>query len=345
QRLSLRFHSRKAVGDSIRRVTGDCGCVAAIVKDALLPVLTSAAGLAAMSVIMWRMDAALTLLSLAVVPYMVFVFRGYAKPMLERSYTQQETEGRMYAVVEQTLSAIPVVQAFCREGHADRCFRRTTREAVKAALAATDVQLQFKVLMGLATAAGTAAFIWVGAGRGLGGRLTVGDVLVFLSSLAPLYSPLESLMYSSSTIQGAAGSARRVREVLGSEPEVADVPGAAAVGRAGGHGRVEGGAFGYEPGRAVLRGGWLEAQPGETGGLVGPSGAGKTTLAGLVPRLFDPWEGRVLLDGRDVRGLRLKGLRGQVAVVPQESFLFPRTVAENIAYGRPGASRAEVEAA
>src|SRR4029453_3405083 len=146
-------------------------------------------------------------------------------------------------------------------------------------------------------------------------------------------------------MQEVSAGAERVLEILGAEPEVSDRPGAVPLTPARGHVRLEGGTFGYGPDRPVLRGVSLEALPGQAVALVGATGAGKTTLAALIPRLFDPWEGRVLLDGRDVRDVRLASLRAQVAVVLQDPFLFPRTVAENIAYGRPGASRAEVEAA
>jgi ATP-binding cassette subfamily B protein/subfamily B ATP-binding cassette protein MsbA len=345
QRLSLRYHRSKPVGDSIRRVTSDCGCVAVIVKDALLPVLTSACSLVAMFAVMWRLDAALTLLALAVVPYMIFVFRRYAQPMLERSYEQQQIEGRIYEVVEQTLSAIPVVQAFGREQEADDRFRRTTTDAVKAALATTNVQLCFKVLMGLATTVGSAAILWIGASHVLDGKLTVGSILVFLSYLASLYGPLEALMYTSSTIQGAAGSARRVLEVLDTDHEVAEPPGAAPLPPATGHLRLEDVTFGYEAGRAILRSVSLDVRPGQTLAIVGFTGAGKTTMVSLVPRFFDPWQGRVLVDGRDVRTVQLRTLRSQVAFVLQEPFLFPMTIAENIAYGRPDASRQEIESA
>jgi ATP-binding cassette subfamily B protein/subfamily B ATP-binding cassette protein MsbA len=345
QRLSLRFHSRKPVGDSIRRVTTDCGCVGTIVHDALLPVLTSVAGLVVMFVILCRLDAPLALLSLVVVPYMVVIFRRYARPMLERSYQHQEAEGRLYTVTEQTLAAVPVVQAFGREEAADERFRGCARATLRAALATTDVELRFKVLMGLATAAGTALILWVGVNHALDGRLSVGSILVFLAYLGSLYQPLEALTYVSSTIQGAAGSARRVLEVLGEEPEVKERPGALPLPSAEGHLIFEGVTFGYEPGRPVLRGVSLEARPGQTVALVGATGAGKTTLVSLVPRLFDPWQGRVLLDGHDLRDLRLADLRARVALVLQEPFLFPLSVADNIAYGRPGASRDDVEAA
>jgi ATP-binding cassette subfamily B protein len=342
-RLPMRFHGRHPVGDTVRRVTADCGCVAIIVRDALLPVLTILVSLAVMFAIMWRIDPTLTVLALAVLPCMAIVFRLYARRMEERSYRQQEVEGGLYTVVEQTLSAIPVVQAFGREEHADHRFREGGRSTVAAALHATSVHLQFKVLMGLTTAGGAAAILWFGAGEALEGRLSVGGVLVFLSYLGSLYGPLEALMYTSSTIQTASGSARRIFQVLESEGEVKDGPDELPPLR--GHVRLENVTFGYAPDQPVLRGVSLEAQPGQTLAVVGYTGAGKTTLLSLVARLFDPCQGRVLLDGHDLRSVRLAGLRRQVAVVLQEPFLFPLSVAQNIAYGRPAASRAEVEQA
>ena len=345
QRLSLRSHARRPVGDAVRRATTDCGCVAAIVNDGLLPVFSSVAALALMFAVMWAIDPWLTLLSLLAAPGMVLVFRRYARPMMERSYRQQEVEGRVYDVVEQTLSAAPVVQAFTREEEADRRFQASGDATLAATLATTDVQLRFKVLMGLMTALGAAGILWLGATHALDGRLSVGDILVFLSYLGSLYAPLEALMYTGSTLQGASGNARRVLEVLAEEPEVSDRPGAETLPAVAGHVRLEGVTFGYEPERPVLRDVSLEASPGQTVAVVGATGAGKTTLVSLVPRFFDPWQGRVLIDGRDVRDVRLRSLREQVGVVLQEPVLFPLTVAENIAYGRPGAGRAEIEAA
>jgi len=345
QRLSLRFHSRKPVGDLVRRVATDCSCVSTIVKDALIPLLVAIASLAVMFTIMWRMDPALTLLALTVVPWMAAVFWRYAGPMATVSYKQHELEGTLYSTVERTLMAIPIVQAFGREDDAECRFREGSQATVDAALDATGIQLRFKILMGLATAVGTAATLWVGAHHVLGGQLSVGSVLVFLSYLGSLYGPLESVMYTPSTLQGATGSARRVLEVFDIEPEVRDQPGAIAMPKLHGQIVLENVAFGYEPDRPVLRGISLEVQPGQTLALVGSTGAGKTTLVSLVPRFFDPWSGRVLIDGYDARHMKLKSLREQIAVVPQEPFLFPFSIAENIAYGRPGAAQGEIEAA
>lgn len=344
-RLSLRSHSRRPVGDTIRRVTNDSGCVTTIVKDALMPLVTSLVSLLVMFVIMCRLDGVLTLLALAVVPGMVFVLRRYAGPMLDRSYEQQQIEGKIYDVVEHTLSAVPVVQAFSREEEADRRFAVTTRSALNAALSTLTMQLWFKILTGLMTTLGTAGILWVGGQHVLDGQLSVGGILVFLSYLASLYGPLESLMYTSSTIQGAAGSARRVLEVLSAEPEVADRPGAMSLPPVRGHVQLKGVTFGYEPDRPVLREISLDILPGQVIAIVGFTGAGKTTLVNLITRSFDPCQGRVLVDGHDIRSVQLQSLRRQIAVVLQEPLLFPLSIAENIAYGRPGASRAEIETA
>jgi ATP-binding cassette, subfamily B, bacterial len=345
QRLSLRYHGRRPVGDTVRRVAEDSGCVATIVKDALLPVLTSIVSLVTMFGIMLRIDAGLTILSLTALPLMIFTLRRYSRPMADRSYEQQEAEGTVYTVVEETLAAIPVVQAFTGEDAADRRLRSATMNTLDATLGATRAQFTFKILIGLATAGATAAVLWFGANRALDGHLTVGEILVFVSYLASLYGPLETLMYTSSTIQDATGSARRVLEVLTARPEIADRPGAPVLPRGRGHVSLEGVTFGYEPGRPVLRGVTLEALPGETIAIVGSTGAGKSTLVSLIPRFVDPWQGRVSIDGHDLRDVLLRSVREQVAIVPQEPLLFPVSIAANIAYGRPDASQAEIEAA
>jgi ATP-binding cassette subfamily B protein/subfamily B ATP-binding cassette protein MsbA len=347
QQLSLHFHARKSIGDNVRRVTADCTCVSVIVKDALLPVLASLVSLVTMFSILYRIDTKLALLSLAVVPYMVVVFQRHARPMMERSYEQQGAEGQIYEVVERTFSAIPVVQAFSREEFNDRRFAQSTAQTIAATLTLTKVQLRFKILMGLATALGTAGILWFGTRHALAapGELSVGAIILFLSYLGSLYAPLEAIMYTNTTLQGAAGSARRVWEVLHTETKIPEKPGAVPLQVTAGRVAFEKVTFGYEPGRPVLRNISLAAEAGQKIALVGSTGAGKSTLVSLVSRFFDPWEGRVLIDGQDVREVQVKSLRERIAIVLQEPFLFPMSVAENIAYGRPHATQPEIEQA
>jgi ABC-type multidrug transport system fused ATPase/permease subunit len=345
QQLSLRFHSNKSVGDNIRRVTTDCACVSTIAKDALLPVMSALVSLAVMFVIMWRLSPSLTLLALLVVPYMMGVFRLLAGRMLELSYREQEVESRIYSLVEQTLSSIPIVQAFCREDLNQRQLESAHRQTLAATLDLTRVQLRFKILMGLATAGGTAAIWWFGSRQFLAGEATVGTILLFLSYLASLYAPVETVMYTTATIQSAAGSALRVWEVMETRREVEDKPGAVPLPAARGSVTFEGVTYGYEQGRPVLTDINLQVAPGQTVALVGATGAGKSTMVSLLLRFFDPWKGRITIDDRDLRDVQLKTLRRQVALVLQEPFLFPLSLAENIAYGQPDATMAEIEAA
>jgi ATP-binding cassette subfamily B protein/subfamily B ATP-binding cassette protein MsbA len=265
--------------------------------------------------------------------------------MNELSYKQHEVEGEIYNVVEQTLSSIPVVQAFGREEQGDRRLREVTNKTLKATIDATKVQFRFKVFMGLTTAVGTAAILWIGGIHVLEGQLTVGSILVFISYVGSLYGPLESLMYTSMTINEAAGSGRRVMEILDTEQEVESYPGAPDLSSVQGHIRFENVSFGYETDRLILEDISFETLPGQTVAIVGATGAGKSTLVSLVPRFFDPSKGRITIDGRDIRDVELKSLRSQVGIVLQEPFLFPLTIAENIAYGRPEATRKQIEEA
>jgi ATP-binding cassette subfamily B protein len=342
QQLSLSFHSRKSVGDSVRRVTTDSGSISTIVKDAIFPILSSLLTLAAVFGIMWNMDPELTLLALLVVPALVIVLRVYAGPMMRRSYAQQEAEGLMYTMVEETLSSLPAVQAYAQEEQADARLKAATDSILTATLDTTRVQLQFKIISGLITTLGTAALIYVGARHALDGSLTIGSILVFLSYLASLYAPIESIMYTSSTIQSAMGSAHRVMEIMNTKQDVRDMPGAKPLPRVIGHVILEKITYGYEPGSPVLHDITLDVLPGETVALVGHSGAGKTTLVGMVARTADPWSGRVLIDGYDARLVALRSLREQVSIVGQEPLLLPVTIAENIAYGKPDASDEEI---
>ncbi len=343
QQLSLRFHASRSVGDNIRRVTTDCACVSTIIRDALLPVLASIVTVVAMFGILWRIDPKLTLLALTVVPFMLVVLRVHAQPMLGLSYAQQGAEARIYDIVEQTLSAMPATQAFSREELNMHRFAQATAGTLAATLKQTNLQLRFKVLMGLITNAGIAGILWLGTRHALEGTISIGAILLFLSYLGSLYDPLCTVIYTSSTIQAAAGSAQRVREVMDAHREVPDKPGAGPLTSVQGRVQFENVTFGYDPGRPVLRNINLACEPGETIALVGATGAGKSTLASLIPRFFDPQAGCVFVDGRDVRDVQLKSLRHHIAVVLQEPFLFPLSVAENIAYGCPGATLSEIE--
>jgi ATP-binding cassette subfamily B protein/subfamily B ATP-binding cassette protein MsbA len=343
QRLSLLYHSRRQLGDLVHRVTVDSYCLQVLIASTLLPLVQSLLTLGAMFFIMWRLEPTLTLVSLGVVPFLIALIWFFGRPMKELGRRRRDLEGRLMAQVEQTLGAIPAVQAFTREERESERFRHTANEAVAAYQQSTAVDLWFKSLVGLVTAAGTAGIMWLGATYALEGRVSVGTILVFLAYLACLYEPLNSVVYTASLVQYAAAGGDRVREILDTPPDVQDAPDARAV-RLSGNVWFDDVSFGYgsEP---VLKGVSLEAKPGDVIAIVGPTGAGKTTLVNLLLRFFDPSSGRVTVDGHDLRQLSVRSLREQVAIVLQEPFLFPLSVADNLSYGRPAATRQEIIAA
>jgi ATP-binding cassette subfamily B protein/subfamily B ATP-binding cassette protein MsbA len=344
QRLSLIFHTRRPVGDTIARVTGDPSCVPLIVLDALLPLLQSFVMLITMFLIMWRLQPTMTLVSLAVVPFLVVSIRIFSDAMTSRTRVRRDLEGSMMSVVEQTLSSIPVVQAFAREDLEHKRFRRYADETVVAYKRATFSSIWFSLFVGLITAVGTAVLIWLGGRYVLDGTMTTGTLLVFLAYLGQLYGPLNSITYTAQTLSYAFAQADRVEEVLSVPIDVQDRPDAKDADMRGVI-RYEHVTFGYEPDRSVLRDISLEAGPGDMIAIVGPTGAGKTTLVNLLVRFFDPWSGRITVDGRDLHEFRYRSVRQQIALVLQDPFIFPFTVAENIAYARPDASPEEIEAA
>jgi ATP-binding cassette subfamily B protein/subfamily B ATP-binding cassette protein MsbA len=348
QHLSLRFHGRHATGDLLRRVTSDSGCVKQLVIGALAPMVNAVLSLVTLFLVMWHMDAPLSVMAILVAPPLGLLIRIFARPMAERTYDQQQMEGQMMALTEQTLSSLPVVQAFGREDDEERRFRVLSSRTLQAYLRAVVAQLQFKAGVGGVMAVGTAVLMGIGGIHVLRGSLSVGGLLVFLSYLASLYAPMTTLAYLSSGFAAAAGGAKRVLEIMGKRREVEDRPGARPLPASSAKGRriaMENVTFGYERTQPVLRQVTLEVQPGEVVALVGPTGVGKTTLVSLIPRFFDPWEGRVTVDGVDVRDVLLSSLRAEVALVLQDPFLLPLSVAENVAYGRPEASRDEIRRA
>jgi ATP-binding cassette subfamily B protein len=349
QKLSLRIHNQQRSGDLVRRVTGDTACVRTLIMSIFLPLVTSALTLLMMSGVMWQLNHTLSLLAIVVAAPLPLIIKRTSTPMTDRSYEREELQGEIMALAEQTLTALPVVQAFNRESFQDDRFRALSKRGVEAYLQLLKTQLRFKIVVATPTAVGSAAMLVLGGFQVLQGTMSVGSLLVFLAYVESLYAPLSTIAYLSSDYAVAAASARRVLEILDLKDVIHDAPGARTLPilptRQRGHLVLENITFGYEQSRPVLHDISIEARPGETVALVGSTGAGKSTVASLIPRLFDPWEGRVVIDGVDVRDVQLRSLRAQVALVLQEPFLLPLSIAQNIAYGRTDATRDDVIAA
>jgi ATP-binding cassette subfamily B protein/subfamily B ATP-binding cassette protein MsbA len=345
QRRSLLFHSRQPVGDLLSRITGDCWSVYKVVDSYLFMPLFSVTMIVAMVTMMLRTDPVLTLLAVVAAPFMVGTTVLLGRPLRLVARARREIESAIQAHVQQTLLGIPVVQAFVQEDREQERFHAFAHDAIRTQRQGALLGSFAGLATGLAGALGTAGVLWLGAHHVFEGRLSLGALLVFVAYLAALQGHLKALTGLYGTFQELSAGADRVVELLDAQPEVKDRPGAIALPLVEGQIRLENVTFGYEPGRPVLQDVTLSIAPGQTVALVGATGAGKTTLASLIPRFFDPWHGKVTIDGTDVRDVRLADLRAQVGLVLQEPFLFPMTIAENIAYGNPCASRDDVEVA
>ncbi len=345
QRRSLIFHSRNSVGDLLGRVATDSWCLYKLVDAVLFGPVRAMILLLGMAALMWQADSTLTLIALAVLPAMLFSSAIFGRLIRVAARARREIESGIQSHVHQMLSGIPVVQAFANENRAHERFRQLADRVIRAHRRTTLLGSLSNLSSGLTTVCGTAVVLWIGATRVLGGQLTLGELLVFLSYLTTLQLQFKTFAGVYSILQEQGASWERVTEILQIESEINESPHATRLSAV--HGRIQllDVTFGYESDRTVLQHITLDLQPGETVALVGDTGAGKSTLAALIPRLFDPWEGCVLIDGTDVRSVTLDSLRSQVAVVLQEPFLLPATIAENIAFGRPSASRQEIEAA
>jgi ABC-type multidrug transport system fused ATPase/permease subunit len=351
QRLSLSFHTRHQVGDLMQRAGADVFVVHFTVSQVALPGVVALLSLAGMFAIMARLDLTLALIALAVVPLLALALGLFTRPMNDTTARQYQCQGALMALVEQALSAMRLIQGFARETYVFGKLEEKARELGGAYNDATRVSGGYNAVTSLITGTAAAVLLGVGGARVLAGRLLVGDLLVFLGYLAALYGPVNQLTLAVGYALAVAARGRRVLEVLDAEEEVRDRPGARPLGVARGEVAFEGVCFGYgRPGdgpaaRPVLDGITFRARPGQVTAVVGATGAGKTSLVSLLSRFYDPWEGRILLDGHDLRDLTLRSLRENVALVLQEPFLFPMSVADNIAFGRPGATREEVIAA
>ncbi len=345
QSLSLRYHDARRSSDSSFRVAYDSQAIQTIYNQGFTNIFNSGITLLGTFVIMIGIDWQLTLLSLGVVPAIVAAIYYFARKIRSQSTHIHEQESALLAQAQEGLSSVRMVHAFGREEWEVRQFQHQAQESLRANLRLTLTNVNSALVISTLMVLGTAAMYYVGTLHVLAGTLTLGSLLVFSAYLLMLYQPLESLTYTTWAMEGAAAGAQRCFEVLDRADDVVDAPGAAVITQTAGSIRFEAVDFGYSLEQPVLRAIDLEISPNQTVALVGGTGAGKSTLLSLVPRFYDPTAGRVLLDGRDLRAITKKSLRAHIGIVLQDTLLFSTTVRENIAYGRPNATDAEIEEA
>ena len=342
QRLSLKFHDTRRSTDSSFRVAYDSQAIQTIYNKGFTGIFASVVTLIGTFAVMVRLDWQLALLSLAVVPLLLLAIYFFAHRIRRESTFIQEQESAVLGQAQEGLSSIRMVHAFGREDWEVHQFRQQAQQSLQANLRLTLTNLNRAVIISTLMVLGTAALYYVGTMHVLSGTLTLGSLLVFSAYLLMLYQPLESLTYTAWAMEGATAGARRCFEVLDRQDDVADSPDAVELEHTDGAIGFEQVRFGYNPGRDVIRDINLTISPNQIVALVGGTGAGKSTILSLVPRFYDPIGGRVTLDGKDIRQIRKKSLRAQVGIVLQDTLLFSTSVRENIAYGRPAATEAEI---
>ncbi|MEY2518577.1 MAG: hypothetical protein QOF24_336 [Verrucomicrobiota bacterium] len=345
QSLSLKYHDARRSSDSSFRVAYDSQSIQTIYNKGFTNIFASVITLIGTFVIMLRMDWQLALLSLAVVPLLFAAIYFFAHRIRTQSTSIQEQDSAMLAQAQEGLGAIRMVHAFGREDFEVSQFHQRAHESLQANLRLTLTNVNSALLIGTLIAIGTALMYYVGSLHVLRGTLTLGSLLVFSAYLLMLYQPLESLTYTAWAMEGATAGARRCFEVLDRADDVVDGPDAKDITETSGALEFRKVSFGYGPERTVLQEIDLSVTPNQIIALVGGTGAGKSTLLSLVPRFYDPSEGSVTLDGRDLRAIIKKSLRAKIAIVLQDTLLFSTTIRENIAYGRPGATEEEIREA
>jgi ATP-binding cassette subfamily B protein len=351
--LSLSFFERRPLGDLLSRLTGDIAAVEALVLAGVARFISSVITIGVFTGVIFYLNWQLALIALVAVPAFWFISRRFSRRIKAASREARRRAAGISIVAEESLGNAMLVQAYGREDAEVGRFAEQSRGSVDAQLAAARIGASFGPVVNLVEVFGVVAIIGAGIWQLTAGRITLGGLLAFLVYLSQLYAPVRSLGRLSNTVFAASAGAERIIELLDQQPTVPapnrpvplPVPGACARQRKriAAYVRFEDVSFRYPGGGGdALTRVSLAAPPGRTTAVVGASGAGKTTLTKLILRFYDPSEGRITLDGHDLRELDPAQLRANIAVVLQETLLFDGTVAENIAAGRTGASRAEV---
>jgi ATP-binding cassette subfamily B protein len=344
QRLSLSFHDTRGSHDSIYRIQYDAEAMQHIVES-VIPFVGAAVMLVAALYVTARIDAELALIALLVVPALFLLSRVYTRRVHRRYHDLKELESSALGVLQDVLTSMRVVKAFGRERAEHARYIERSDRTIRARVRLSFTEASFGLAVNVVIAIGTAAVLFVGVRHVQAGVLSTTAFLVVLGYLAQLYGPLETISQKVGDLQSSFASAERAFELLDETPDVKEKPHARRLGRARGAIEFRDVSFGYDGQISVLRDISFSIAPGTRLGIVGKTGAGKTTLVNLITRFYDPTAGAIQLDGVDLRDYRLADLRNQFGIVLQEPVLFSTSIAENIAYARPNARTRDVIAA
>ena len=342
QRLPLSFCEKRRTGDMVVRLTSDIDAAESFISSAMLGILLDLLTLLGMASVMFYLDWRFSVIGLSVAPLLFVIVYRVTRRIRKTSREVKKKECELASVVQESMASARVVKAFAQETAEEERLDHTSQEAVDLSLQARSLKARLPSLVDVLVAIGTSLVLWYGVRLVLADRLSVGVLLVFVLYLGRMYKPMKDLSKMADTLSKAAVSFERIGEILALERQVRDLPGARPAPAF--RGRIEFAhvRFGYRSDSLVLRDVNLVVEPGQRAALVGLTGSGKSTLIGLIARLYDTLGGEITIDGRDIRTYTLDSLRQQVSFVLQDAVLFHVSVAQNIAYGRPDATRQEI---
>ena len=342
QRLSLSYHDSKGTADAIYRIHSDAAAIQWVVVFGGVPLLSAALMMAGMLYVTARIDWQLALVGTAFAPVILAITWLASQRLREGWEAAKVLESAAFSVLQEVLTGLRVVKAFGQEEREQRRFAERSGEGMRARIRMASFEGTFGLLVGVTTAMGTAVVIYVGGRHIQSGLITLGDLVLVIVYLLQLYAPVQAIAKSVTTLQSSLAGTRRALALLDEAPDVVERPHARPLVRAAGAVAFRNVSFAYDGHARVLHDLSFEVPPGTRLGIIGATGAGKTTLVNLLSRFYDPTAGQILLDGIDLREYRLQHLRRQFAIVLQEPVLFSATVAENIAYARPDASEQDL---
>jgi len=341
-RLSMSYYDRQQTGPLISTITDDINAVQEFASTSLLDILVDGLTLTGMLAVMFALNWKFTLVALAATPLLAVAVYRLRTAIKAATHDVRRKQGELVSIVQEGLGAIRLVKAFAQGRYERERLSAKSMENVEAALRARRVRSMLGPIVTVMTAVGTAGVLWFGAGLVLEEAMTAGALVVFLTYLGKMFRPIQDLARASTNIAQATVGLERVRAVLDADERLPRAPDARVLKEVAGRVEFRDVEFGYQEGRPVLSGISFVAEPGQLIGLAGPSGSGKSTLASLLPQFYDPWSGSITIDGTDIREFTIRSLRRQIAFVPQETQLFHAPVWQNIAYGKPDATREEI---
>ncbi len=342
QRLSLSYYDHHKLGNILSTITDDIDNVQSFFSASVLSIVIDATTIVGMFAVMLYLDWKFTLIAMAVTPFLFLFVQRFTHLVKQSTRQVRAKQSEIVSTVEESLGAIRVIQAFAQGDVEEEKLARRSLESVDAALSARKIKALLGPVMDVVAAIGTALVLWYGASLVLANEMTAGSLVVFLMYLGKMFKPMQDLAKMTNSASKAAVGMDRIQEILDSDALLREAPDAKPAPKLTGTIAFEHVAFGYEPGKLILQDVHFDIPAGKMGAIVGPTGEGKSTLINLIPRLYDPAKGTVRIDGNDLRAFQLKSLRDQISYVQQETVLFDEPIWQNIAYGKPDATRDEI---